>query len=594
MEAVVEERGEGGAAERKEATDGASEGVGNGEDVEDSEPEVDSARERSRRKALKDYNVGRTLGKGAHGVVKEASHVLTGEKVALKIVPKSEIDVAGFEIKALKTLRHPNVVRLFEVIETDEEIVLVLELLPGGELFDYIVARHRLNEKEARKFIRQMISAIHYCHKNGIVHRDLKLENLLLDKNGNIKITDFGFSAMYRPGQLMTTFVGSPAYAAPEIIANEQYIGPSADIWSLGVIMFTLITGRMPFNDENQATCLEAILNAKYEVPDTVSADARNLIESILKRRPHERLSLQDIRQHSWVCSGGDGSQTTDYLPSAAMVDPEVLSKLARLGMDVATVEADLRANFVTRFTASYHLMTDKIAREKEESAKDDEIRAIAEQLAAKYAGPNMRMSLTPGPVRRPRTMSVGVDTAPRPLSLPQGIAGQLNSPLGAGSMKQVATRSATSEGGMFSRAAVPRYRPQRLAEQAAAALKHSRCTAQCGRHCCQRSSQGTRRNAAHDQLSPRGGCGGCWHTGRAVAHPIGQRGGAHNVSLYFIGHDGPRGFGALFTTLCRPARAPGRRGQRDPRPPTEEVAQALLAAENKAARLADGHVHGL
>lgn len=173
-----------------------------------------------------------------------------------------------------------------------------------GELFDYLVSRRRLSEPETRRFVRQMLKALDYCHREGVVHRDLKLENLLLSDSDNIKITDFGFSNMFLEGGLMSTFVGSPAYAAPEILANEKYCGPKVDIWSLGVILYTLLTGDMPFQDENIAVILGQINRADYPMPDSISAEAADLIRRLLCRNPEERLSMSEVRSHPWLQRG--------------------------------------------------------------------------------------------------------------------------------------------------------------------------------------------------------------------------------------------------------------------------------------------------
>ncbi|EDQ89058.1 uncharacterized protein MONBRDRAFT_25627 [Monosiga brevicollis MX1] len=187
------------------------------------------------------------LGVGKHGEVRQATHRLTGRDVAIKFIPREDCpeDASAWsEITALKTLQHPHVVRLYDVIRAPRTVMLVLECLKGGELFDYLISRRRLSESEGQRFVRQILSALDFCHRKGIVHRDLKLENILLGDNDDIKVTDFGFSNVFKDGGLMSTFVGSPAYCAPEILANQKYIGPMADVWSLGVIIFTILTGQ--------------------------------------------------------------------------------------------------------------------------------------------------------------------------------------------------------------------------------------------------------------------------------------------------------------------------------------------------------------
>jgi maternal embryonic leucine zipper kinase len=205
------------------------------------------------------FVIRETIGSGGFAKVKMARHKMTSEKVAIKIMDKAhllktdDLKRVPQEIASLKVLQHPNISRLFQVLETEDKYFLVLEHAPGGELFDYIVTRDRLKEGEARMFFRQIVAAVAFCHSKGIAHRDLKPENLLLDANKNIKLIDFGLVS--RPANLattrLTTCCGSAAYAAPELIRGEPYLGAPADIWSLGILLYALLCGFLPFDDEN-------------------------------------------------------------------------------------------------------------------------------------------------------------------------------------------------------------------------------------------------------------------------------------------------------------------------------------------------------
>ncbi|EGD72674.1 CAMK/CAMKL protein kinase [Salpingoeca rosetta] len=341
---------------------------------------------------LQQYQVGETLGVGAHGEVKRATHKLSGQSVAIKFVPREDCKDGGkrlTEVAALRMLNHPHVVRLYDVIRTSTQVLLVLECLPGGELFDYLVSRHRLSESEGRRFTRQIMSALTYCHDQGIVHRDLKLENLLLDDDGDVKVTDFGFSNVYKDGNLMSTFVGSPAYAAPEIMANEKYSGPKADIWSLGVIVYTLLSGEMPFQADNIADKLRHITQAEYEMPPYLSSDAQHLIQLVLQRDPEARPSMEELWQHPWISQSGKLQPLIVEVPppSEALVQRCMQEIAAQTDIDIAHLRACLKENKITRATATYHLLLNKLAQEAKREEKDNEIQRIIAGLK----------SLTPG-----------------------------------------------------------------------------------------------------------------------------------------------------------------------------------------------------
>ncbi|XP_071238701.1 MAP/microtubule affinity-regulating kinase 3-like isoform X7 [Salvelinus alpinus] len=202
------------------------------------------------------YRLLKTIGKGNFAKVKLARHILTGREVAIKIIDKTQLNPNSLqklfrEVRIMKILNHPNIVKLFEVIETERTLYLVMEYASGGEVFDYLVAHGRMKEKEARAKFRQIVSAVQYCHQKHIVHRDLKAENLLLDADMNIKIADFGFSNEFTMGNKLDTFCGSPPYAAPELFQGKKYDGPEVDVWSLGVILYTLVSGSLPFDGQN-------------------------------------------------------------------------------------------------------------------------------------------------------------------------------------------------------------------------------------------------------------------------------------------------------------------------------------------------------
>ncbi|WPH01445.1 sucrose non-fermenting protein kinase 1-like protein [Acrodontium crateriforme] len=254
---------------------------------------------------LGQYNIVKTLGEGSFGKVKLAIHQSSGQKVALKIISRRKLvtrDMAGRierEIQYLQLLRHPHIIKLYTVITTPSEIIMVLEYA-GGELFDYIVQNGKMAEDKARKFFQQIVCAVEYCHRHKIVHRDLKPENLLLDEQLNVKIADFGLSNIMTDGNFLKTSCGSPNYAAPEVISGKLYAGPEVDVWSCGVILYVLLVGRLPFDDEYIPALFKKIAQGNYMVPNYLSHGAVRLIRAMLQVNPVHRITIPEIRQDPW------------------------------------------------------------------------------------------------------------------------------------------------------------------------------------------------------------------------------------------------------------------------------------------------------
>lgn len=261
------------------------------------------------------WKLGRALGHGATGKVYLATHTQTGKKSAVKVVSKSLLDntdaasergcdSAGLpygiqrEIIIMKLLNHRNVLRLYDVWETSKALYLVLEYVEGGELFDLLVENGPLPEEIAVTFFRQIILGASYCHNLGICHRDLKPENLLLDKDHQIKIADFGMAALETNDRLLETSCGSPHYASPEIVGGLKYHGSASDVWSCGVILFALLTGRLPFDDENIRNLLLKVQSGGFDMPKELSKEAQDLIKKMLTVDPAKRIKTQDILHH--------------------------------------------------------------------------------------------------------------------------------------------------------------------------------------------------------------------------------------------------------------------------------------------------------
>ncbi|EDW02176.1 SNF-related serine/threonine-protein kinase [Drosophila grimshawi] len=331
------------------------------------------------------YDLEETLGSGHFAVVKLARHVFTGAKVAVKVVDKLKLDEVSKahlfqEVRCMKLVQHPNVVRLYEVIDTQTKLYLVLELGDGGDLYDYIMKHETgLSEELARKYFRQILRAITYCHQLHVVHRDLKPENVVFfEKLGLVKLTDFGFSNKFLPGQKLETFCGSLAYSAPEILLGDSYDAPAVDIWSLGVILYMLVCGQAPFEKANDSETLTMIMDCKYTVPSHVTQECRNLIATMLVRDPKKRATVEEIASSAWLKQIDEPESVEHSLP---LVSREQLSEedhafiiQKMINGNIASKEEILQAldkNKYNHITATYFLLAElRLRRRREEAHK--------------------------------------------------------------------------------------------------------------------------------------------------------------------------------------------------------------------------------
>ncbi|EJT98846.1 Pkinase-domain-containing protein, partial [Dacryopinax primogenitus] len=251
------------------------------------------------------YTLGKVIGEGSHflctyGKVRLGTHRITSTRVAIKQIPKAMSAQLTREIHHHRQLHHPHVTQLYEVIATESSIWLVTELCTGGELFDYLVEKGRLSERETRMLFGQLCLAVEYIHEKGVVHRDLKLENVLLDEYCHVKLGDFGFTREYEAGRLLDTFCGTTGYASPEMLLGNKYSGREVDIWSLGVILYSLLCGGLPFDDDDEIIMRNRVIHGVYPEPDWLSEDARDLIRHILVKKPEARYSVKQILSHRW------------------------------------------------------------------------------------------------------------------------------------------------------------------------------------------------------------------------------------------------------------------------------------------------------
>ncbi|XP_065681829.1 MAP/microtubule affinity-regulating kinase 3 isoform X10 [Hydra vulgaris] len=335
--------------------------------IEDSHS-ASKSRNRSTTSSNEDIYVGKyklikTIGKGNFAKVKLAKHLPTGREVAIKIIDKTQLNQTSLqklfrEVRIMKYLDHPNIVKLYEVIETDKTLYLIMEYASGGEVFDYLVAHGRMKEKEARAKFRQIVSSVQYCHQKHVIHRDLKAENLLLDADMNIKIADFGFSNEFSPGNKLDTFCGSPPYAAPELFQGKKYDGPEVDVWSLGVILYTLVSGSLPFDGQNLKELRERVLRGKYRIPFYMSTDCEALLKKFLVLNPEKRAPLDVIMTDKWMNIGYESEELKPYIePKPDLNDQRRLDVMVKMGFTMDEITEALKSNKYDEVMATYLLL---------------------------------------------------------------------------------------------------------------------------------------------------------------------------------------------------------------------------------------------
>ncbi|XP_053197155.1 serine/threonine-protein kinase BRSK1 [Scomber japonicus] len=334
------------------------------------------------------YRLEKTLGKGQTGLVKLGIHCITGQKVAIKIVNREKLSESVLmkverEIAILKLIEHPHVLKLHDVYENNKYLYLVLEHVSGGELFDYLVKKGRLTPKEARKFFRQIISALDFCHSHSICHRDLKPENLLLDEKNNIRIADFGMASLQVGDSLLETSCGSPHYACPEVIRGEKYDGRRADVWSCGVILFALLVGALPFDHDNLRQLLEKVKSGVFHMPHFIPPDCQSLLKGMIEVNPEKRLTLETIQKHAWYL-GGRNEPCPEQPPprrvcvrrilSLTELDPDVLDSMHSLGCfrDRVKLTRDLQCEEENQEKMIYYLLLDR--KERYPSYEDEDL----------------------------------------------------------------------------------------------------------------------------------------------------------------------------------------------------------------------------
>ena len=286
--------------------------------------------------------------------------------MAIKIIEKNKMKKeedkvrVEREIEILMDLDHSSIVRLYEVQEIDGKIFLVMEFVTGGELFDYIVTHERVKEKEAKQFFAEILDGVSYCHSRGVVHRDLKPENLLLTAERKIKIADFGLSNKF-DAQPLHTACGSPAYAAPEVISGKDYVAEPVDVWSLGVILFALLCGYLPFQGKNLSVMYDKIKTANFKCPDSMSSDAKDLVKKMLTVNVDKRITLKEARKHAWMQGAKDVDGGNDLL--ARPLNGEILDLMEKLNFKREEVEYCISRKIRNSVWATYQLLVQRRSR---------------------------------------------------------------------------------------------------------------------------------------------------------------------------------------------------------------------------------------
>uniref|UniRef100_A0A8C1CAF9 non-specific serine/threonine protein kinase n=1 Tax=Cyprinus carpio carpio TaxID=630221 RepID=A0A8C1CAF9_CYPCA len=371
------------------------------------------------------YDIERTLGKGNFAVVKLARHRITKTEVAIKIIDKTQLDAVNLEkiyreVQIMKMLDHPHIIKLYQVMETKNMLYLVTEYAKNGEIFDYLAKHGRLSEPEARRKFWQILSAVEYCHNRNIVHRDLKAENLLLDGHMNIKIADFGFGNFFQPGKPLATWCGSPPYAAPEVFEGQQYEGPQLDIWSMGVVLYVLVCGALPFDGPSLPILRQRVLEGRFRIPYFMTEDCEHLIRRMLVLDPSKRLSIGQIKEHKWMVMEVPVQrpmlyqQTAEGQAGVGEYSEQVLRLMHSLGIDQHKTVESLQNKSYNHFAAIYYLLVERLKAhrcsfpvEPRLDARQRRPSTIAEQTVVKASSAAPQVSLLPQNVRLLRSPAV-------------------------------------------------------------------------------------------------------------------------------------------------------------------------------------------
>lgn len=329
------------------------------------------------------YILGEELGKGAFGSVRVATHVMSGEKVAIKTYDKYKVislhknqgqasgpDVCMHEVRLLERLSHRNVITLHQTIQTAKKVHMVLDFVSAGDLANYVKFRSKLPEPEAKSLFKQVLSGLVHCHQNKVTHRDLKMENVMLLEDQTVKIIDFGMGEFTDSGRKLRLQCGTPAYAAPEIWADKSYSGPQADVWSLGVMLYIMLVGKVPFHHPNATKMFELVTTAKFSLPSSLSAAACSFLRAMLTADPKRRATVKSLIGHRWLSDGEEGPERVNVEEGNSGEDEDhgngsegdgddtgVIAEMLRLGFNVSRLREDLGQRKRSSSTVCYKML---------------------------------------------------------------------------------------------------------------------------------------------------------------------------------------------------------------------------------------------
>ena len=335
----------------------------------------------SSKNIIGNYRIEKTLGEGTFGKVKLATHIPTSQQVAIKIlekdkiIDKDDLDRISHEINFLKKLHHPNIIKIYDIIENTNNYYIIMELCSNGELFSYIVKNKRLNEKTAKQFYAQILCGLEAIHEKFIVHRDIKPENLLLKEDNILAIIDFGLSNEYKKNSLLKTPCGSPCYAAPEMILNHKYKGIDVDLWSSGIVLYAMVCGYLPFEDKDNEKLYRKILNGKFEIPGYLSEDCVDLIKKILTVNPKKRIKFEEVKNHVWIKDCYlEYVKSIDYNNNNKNYNEDIIDKMVKdFNFKKGEIIFNLNHNKHNNITTTYELLVKKYLKNEEDKRKESD-----------------------------------------------------------------------------------------------------------------------------------------------------------------------------------------------------------------------------